>query len=323
MENGYLKLGRIGGAPIRIHWTAPLVVVFLGFLLNGFRFAPATWLAILLLILIHEMGHAILVRAFGLGLLSVDVKGIGGTCSWYGSPTPIRRALIAWGGVLAQAVVLVIALPARYLVPSSTPMFVVEMLLAFTYSNLYLMVFNLLPIPGFDGAEAWKLVGKDGLPAWWRKRAIKKGKQKRRDQALLGLIVRHLSTGLSDASLWQPVDEAGAQMAPLEERARRIAQSYERVGPDLALVDATGREGPYDRTLLLLLGQERARTAVVIDGDSVTFAARFDSGINFLSLFGISGGMPTVISLKKSFLPGALEKLGLPDADVRRWAPRD
>ena len=46
--------------------------------------------------------------------------------------------------------------------------------------------------------------------------------------------MRHLATGLSDASLWAPIDEAGAQVAPLEERARRIAQRYERVGPDVA-----------------------------------------------------------------------------------------
>ena len=58
----------------------------------------------------------------------------------------------------------------------------------------------------------------------------------------------------------------------------------------------------------------------MIDGETVTFAARFDSGINFLSLFGISGGMPTVISLKRSMLAGALAKLGVPESDVRRWA---
>lgn len=177
------------------------------------------------------------------------------------------------------------------------------------------------PYPGCD-ADARAIDTRLGVPSAIATRFDRAIRARGRDHALLGLIVRHLATGLSDASLWHPIDEAGALIAPLEERARRIAQSYERVGPDVVIVDATGREGPYDRTLLLLLGQERGRTAVVIDGETATFAARFDSGINFLSLFGISGGMPTVISLKRSMLAGALAKLGVAESDVRRWAER-
>ena len=180
MENGYLRLGRIGGAPVRIHWSAPLVIMFLGFLLNGFRFAPMTWLGILILIVVHEIGHAVVVRSFGLGLVSVDVRGIGGVCHWYGSPSPIRRSIVAWGGVLGQAVVLAIALPLRYLLPlETTPGWVMDLLIAFTYSNLHLMAFNLLPVPGFDGVEAWKLFGREGIPAWWRRRKARKAKQQR------------------------------------------------------------------------------------------------------------------------------------------------
>lgn len=179
------------------------------------------------------------------------------------------------------------------------------------------------PYPGADD-DARAIDTRLGTPSAIAQRFDRAIRARGRDHALLGLIVRHLATGLADASLWQPIDEAGAQIAPLEERARKLAQGYERVAPDVVIVDATGRAGgPYDRTLLLLLGQERARTAVVVDGDTATFAARFDSGVNFLSLFGISGGMPTVLSLKRSMLGGALAKLGAADADVRRWASRD
>ena len=41
----------------------------------------------------------------------------------------------------------------------------------FIGTNLWLMAINLVPVPGFDGAEAWKLFGKEGLPAWWRRRS--------------------------------------------------------------------------------------------------------------------------------------------------------
>lgn len=176
------------------------------------------------------------------------------------------------------------------------------------------------PYPGCD-ADARAIDTRLGVPSPIAVRFDRAIRARSRDQALMGLIVRHLATGLSDASLWRPIDEAGAAVVPLEERARKIAQGYERVGPDTVIVDATSREGPYDKTLLLLLGQERARTAVVLDGDSATFAARFDSGINFLTLFGISGGMPTVVSIQRSRLGPALAALGVPDSDVRRLAP--
>jgi stage IV sporulation protein FB len=179
VQNGYLRLGRIGGAPIRVHWSAPLVIVVLGFLLNGFRFVPGAWLGILIVIVIHEIGHAVVVRAFGYHIWSVDIRGIGGVCKWENSATPIRRAIVAWGGVLGQAVLLAIAFFSSLFLPRDTPGLVVELVSALIYSNLQIMVFNLLPIPGFDGVEAWKLFGRDGLPAWWRKRAARKAKKQR------------------------------------------------------------------------------------------------------------------------------------------------
>jgi hypothetical protein len=62
--------------------------------------------------------------------------------------------------------------------------------------------------------------------------------------------------------------------------------------------------------------------SAVIDGESVTFAAAFDSGVNFLQAFGISGGMPTRVSIQRSKLPEALAALGVGQADARRVLER-
>jgi hypothetical protein len=153
-----------------------------------------------------------------------------------------------------------------------------------------------------------------------------------RDTALFGIVVRHMSTGLSDASLWQPIDAAGAALAPIEAETRRIASGYTRIDlpprhepaaprlDSIAFLDATVHHGKYDKTLLLLLGQERATVAMVVDTDTLTLAAKFGSGISFLSLLGLSGGMPTLVSVQRSRLVEALEKLGASSADVERIA---
>ncbi|MDI1477843.1 hypothetical protein [Polyangium sp. y55x31] len=175
------------------------------------------------------------------------------------------------------------------------------------------------PYPGCD-ADARAIDTRIGTPGPIAQRIDRALRARPRDHALFGLIVRHLSTGLSDTSLWQPIDAAGAELAPLEAESRRLAKAFERIEPSIVLVDATTRRGPYDKTLLLLVGQERASVSAVIDGDNVTFAAAFDSGINFLEKFGISGGMPTVVSIHRSKLASALEALGVKPTEASRFA---
>ncbi|AUX20563.1 hypothetical protein SOCEGT47_010350 [Sorangium cellulosum] len=175
------------------------------------------------------------------------------------------------------------------------------------------------PYPGCD-EDARAIDTRIGVPGPVATRMDRALRARPRDQALFGLIVRHLASGLADPSLWGPIDQAGAELAALEAETRRIALRYERVEPGIVLVDATQRGGAYDKTLLLLIGQERAPISVVIDGDSVTFAARFDSGVNFLEAFNISGGMPTRLSLQRTRLKDALVALGVKPADASRFA---
>lgn len=144
-----------------------------------------------------------------------------------------------------------------------------------------------------------------------------------RDHALCGLVVRHLATGLQDASLWVPIDEAGAELAALERETRHIAERYAILalsgvaGPrSAAVVDATASHGRYDKTLLLLMGQARADLALLLDRDTLSLAAPFDSGINFLSILGLSGGMPTLVSVPRPRLPDVLARIGVSTSDA-------
>lgn len=150
-REGFLVLGHLGRAPIRVHWTTPIVA----FVLTGFSFVPGAWLGFLLLVLVHEIGHAIAARSVGGEVVSINAHGFGGTCEWYGDVTARQRAIVAWGGVLAQGVLLIGAQIASFILPSWG--FLGQFMYTLTATNLMLIVVNLLPIRPLDGAEAWKL----------------------------------------------------------------------------------------------------------------------------------------------------------------------
>jgi hypothetical protein len=132
-----------------------------------------------------------------------------------------------------------------------------------------------------------------------------------RDTGLFGVVVRHLVSGLADASLWEPIDAAAAELLPVERETRRAAREYVRVAPGVAIVNVSRGYQRVDKTLLLMMGQEREPVSVVIDTDNVSVAARFDSGYNFLRLFGLSGGMPTRVSLPRAMTLDVLRALGV------------
>jgi Zn-dependent protease len=153
-SGGYLVIGQLLGAPIRVHWTAPLGALVFG----RFELVPAFWLAFLGIILVHELGHAIIVRLVRARVRAVDLNGVGGLCHWSGNVSDIERAAIAWGGVLAQLGVFVVAIALVSIFGYPRTNFDLQLWQACTTANLWLVALNLIPIAPLDGAEAWRLV---------------------------------------------------------------------------------------------------------------------------------------------------------------------
>jgi Zn-dependent protease len=154
---GSLTLAHAWGAPIRVHWSLLIGLFLVGGLKSG------AWVGFLAVILAHEFGHAALVRSFGQQVVALTLHGLGGECHWVGRPPPLRRTLIAWGGVAGQAALLGLAWGAMQLVPQMFSGWFGDPLGgALVQSNLVMAVFNLLPIPPLDGAEAWRLLIRRG-----------------------------------------------------------------------------------------------------------------------------------------------------------------
>jgi hypothetical protein len=130
-----------------------------------------------------------------------------------------------------------------------------------------------------------------------------------RDEALRGLIVRYLADGASDGVMYREFQLAAEALHAREREAKRLSAKYEVRG-ELAICDATRRDGPYDKTELLLIGQRLAPISLVHDETTVTVAARFDSGIDLVSALGLNGGMPTRVSVAAKRLDEVIEVLG-------------
>ncbi len=147
------SLGRIGGVPVRLHWSAIVGALFF----SGFRLAPGAWLGFVLVILVHELGHAAVVKATRMRVHGVSVHGLGGECQWSGNATPLQRAAIAWGGVWGQLALVAIVLPLAGLLAATMGAFGADLAYALTWGSLMLAALNLIPYGPLDGVEAWKL----------------------------------------------------------------------------------------------------------------------------------------------------------------------
>ncbi|MSP60884.1 MAG: hypothetical protein EXR72_11175 [Myxococcales bacterium] len=130
-----------------------------------------------------------------------------------------------------------------------------------------------------------------------------------RDEALKHRIVRWLVGGMRDKEHRAVIREAAADFDRMAEEARRLASFYEPRGRAVFVDAQRHARGKYDKTLLLLEGQAKAAVAIVRDTGMITVAAAFDSGIDFIRLLDLGGGMPTRISIKEKRLEELLAKL--------------
>lgn len=129
-----------------------------------------------------------------------------------------------------------------------------------------------------------------------------------RDEALKQRIIRYLISGLPAGMDREAIGAAAADYDRSAAGAQAIAERF-RIEGDIAIVEIPSGAGEFDKTELLLIGQTRAKVAVVVDGGNVSIAAAFDSGLDFVSLLELGGGMPTRVNIPHKRLPDALARI--------------
>lgn len=176
--NNSLRMGRVLGVPLRLHWSVPLLVVLFGYGL-GSQTLPAgvpdqsdtTYTlaglagALLLLasLLAHEAAHAVTARRKGIPVQGITLWALGGMTEM-GRPRAAGAAfLVAVSGPLTSLVVGAAALGAGIGLDALSGWEVPAAVLVWLgWVNCVLAVFNLLPAAPLDGGRVVQAV------MWWR-----------------------------------------------------------------------------------------------------------------------------------------------------------
>jgi Zn-dependent protease len=179
--NRYTRIPRlrIYGAPLFVHWS--VLVIAAAILLNQRR---APWIACIAIVsyfgilLLHEAGHAWMVKRQRLRRLAVRLSAFHGVCVFEEPMYARQDYLIAWGGVMAQLLVAVpiVVLDALFDLGQFDLLAPVVAILG--YASIGIAAFNLIPGAGLDGEKAWKLI-----PLWLeerRERTFRPSRKQRR-----------------------------------------------------------------------------------------------------------------------------------------------
>ena len=165
---GTLVSFRAFGVPVRLHFTFVLLVIFLvvlgtGGSQSGLGYALYV-LALFASVLLHELGHALVARRYGIRTLEIIMFPIGGLARLERQPKAVEELWIALAGPMVNVVIAAILFAwwgyvsdvqslRALLIPSDS-----NLVHRVAVGNLILAAFNLLPAFPMDGGRVLRSV---------------------------------------------------------------------------------------------------------------------------------------------------------------------
>lgn len=175
-----LKIARLWGINIQVHWSFTLILFYGAFLygsggnnmLIGAVYGVVMILLLFVCVVLHELGHAITAKYFGVNVPHITLLPIGGVAQLERMPRkPTHEFLIAIAGPAVNIALALLLLPVALLavtlsmrtgaIYASIPalmravqsMSLTGLLLSLAGMNVLLAVFNLLPAFPMDGGR--------------------------------------------------------------------------------------------------------------------------------------------------------------------------
>lgn len=163
MISGTVGVVRLFGIPVRLHFTFILLLIFLVFIGVGDRQSgPATAIYILALfgsVLLHELGHALAARQYGIRTLEIVMFPIGGVARLERMPRARQEFWIAIAGPLVNVLIAAVLLLWVWRTGTIAPFAMLgdptdaNLAQRIAFGNLLLFLFNLLPAYPMDGGR--------------------------------------------------------------------------------------------------------------------------------------------------------------------------
>ena len=160
------KVGEAAGIGIFVHWTfwlLPLFIVVSSFTAGGGlagALAPLTFLfGIFACVVLHELGHALAARYYGIGTRDITLYPIGGVASLSQIPRkPWQEFVIAIAGPAVNVAIAAVLFAGLVIFGGVGSVFDVSLfggsfLASLLVANIVLVVFNLLPAFPMDGGR--------------------------------------------------------------------------------------------------------------------------------------------------------------------------
>lgn len=175
MKSWSIRLGKFFGIEVFIHWSFWILIVWI-FLMNlgggrSFRQGLSGVLFVLALfvcVVLHEFGHALTARRFGVSTKNITLYPIGGIASLEGMPEkPAQELLVAVVGPLINIFIAAVLwlylnlsgqMPDWSAMQNSQSEIELPFLWSLFFANIILAVFNLIPAFPMDGGRAFRSV---------------------------------------------------------------------------------------------------------------------------------------------------------------------
>ncbi len=176
MKQFSISLGKPFGIPTRIHWTFWILILWIVYTnaSQGAAGIDTLWyilfvFAIFTCVVLHELGHALAARRYGIGTRSITILPIGGVASLEKMPDrPVQELVVAIAGPMVN-VLIALALGVSLSVSGSlsvgqetlegmTRIEASNFLLAMFFVNIMLVIFNMIPAFPMDGGRVLRAI---------------------------------------------------------------------------------------------------------------------------------------------------------------------